>query len=72
MYPTRILLVTDGSPDSWTAVETAVGLAAGTSSELHVAPMPYPSAFGKEAGETVLGPLLVVACLGWLLAMALA
>lgn len=68
MYPTRILLVTDGSPDSWTAVETAVGLAAGTSSELHVAhaistvpPMPCPSAFGKEADETVLGRLRLAA-----------
>ena len=68
MYPTRILLATDGSPESWTAAKTAVELAAGTGSELHVAhaistasPMPYPSAFGKEALEDRLERLRLAA-----------
>ena len=36
LYPTRILLATDGSPESRRAAETAVELAVGTGSELHV------------------------------------
>lgn len=61
MYPTRILLATDGSPESSIAVETAVELAAATGSELHVAhaisnvpPRPYPSGFRNGAGEVFL------------------
>ena len=36
LFPTRILLATDGSPDAATAARTAVELSAGTESELHV------------------------------------
>jgi nucleotide-binding universal stress UspA family protein len=36
MFPTRILLTTDGSKDSELAATTAVGLANGTGSELHL------------------------------------
>ena len=68
MYPTRILLATDGSPESSIAVETAVELAAATGSELHVAHAistsqitPYPSAVRREAGEAFLGRLRLAA-----------
>ena len=36
MFPTKILLATDGSEDAELAATTAVGLARSTSSELHV------------------------------------
>ena len=36
IFPTRILLATDGSEDSELAATTAVGLAKITGSELHV------------------------------------
>ncbi len=36
IFPTRILLATDGSRDAELAAQTAVGLADSTSSELHV------------------------------------
>jgi nucleotide-binding universal stress UspA family protein len=61
LYPTRILLATDGSPESRCATETAVGLAVATDSELHVAhaistapPTPYPHASAGQRWELVL------------------
>jgi nucleotide-binding universal stress UspA family protein len=36
IFPTRILLATDGSPDAALALETAVDIANATNSELHV------------------------------------
>ena len=36
IFPTRILLATDGSPDEALALETAVDIANATNSELHV------------------------------------
>ena len=36
LFPTRILLATDGSPDAALAARSAVELAGGTGSELHV------------------------------------
>ena len=61
LYPTRILLATDGSPESRCAAETAVELAIGTGSELHVAhaisnapPRPYPPASARQRWELVL------------------
>ncbi len=37
IFPTKILLATDGSKDAWLATNTAIGLAMVTRSELHVA-----------------------------------
>ena len=36
VFPTKILLATDGSKDAWLATNTAIGLAMVTGSELHV------------------------------------
>ncbi len=36
IFPTKILLATDGSKDAWLATNTAIGLAMVTGSELHV------------------------------------
>jgi nucleotide-binding universal stress UspA family protein len=36
IFPTKILLATDGSREAWLAARTAVDLAKGSSSELHV------------------------------------
>lgn len=55
VFPTRILLATDGSKESAPAVRTAVELANGTGSELHVvhalstAPkLPYPHYWERQ------------------------
>ena len=55
MFPTRILLATDGSPGTEAAVETAVELATHTGSELHVmrsvslvVERPYPALAAKD------------------------
>ena len=68
MYPTKILLATDGSKESAPAVLTAVELAAGSGSELHVvhavstvARPPYPHLTTKERGEIVLERLRLAA-----------
>ena len=61
MYPTKILLATDGSKESAPAVRTAVELANATGSELHVAhaistapQRPYPRHFGRAKREDIL------------------
>ena len=61
MFPTKILLVTDGSRESSIAEEAAVELANGTGSELHVAhvvstvpELPYPRASSRERSEALL------------------
>ena len=61
MYPTKILLATDGSEESAPAARTAVELANGTGSELHVAhaistapEMPYPRRFERARSEDIL------------------
>jgi nucleotide-binding universal stress UspA family protein len=36
IFPTKILLATDGSKDAWLATNTAIGIAMVTSSELHI------------------------------------
>jgi nucleotide-binding universal stress UspA family protein len=61
MYPTKILLATDGSKESTPAVRTAVELASSTGSELHVvhaistAPQkPYPRRYERAKGEDIL------------------
>jgi nucleotide-binding universal stress UspA family protein len=61
MYPTKILLATDGSKVSTPAVRTAVELATSTGSELHVvhaistAPQrPYPRHYERAKSEDIL------------------
>ena len=61
MYPTKILLATDGSKESTPAVRTAVELANATGSELHVAhaistspQRPYPRRFERATSEDIL------------------
>ena len=61
MYPTKILLATDGSEESAPAARTAVELAKGTGSELHVAhaistapQRPYPRHFERARFEELL------------------
>jgi nucleotide-binding universal stress UspA family protein len=61
MYPTRILLATDGSEESAPAVRTAVELANSTGSELHVAhaistapQRPYPRHHERARSEDML------------------
>ncbi len=61
MYPTKILLATDGSKESAPAVRTAVELANATGSELHVAhaistapQRPYPRHFERARSEDIL------------------
>ena len=36
IFPTKILLATDGSKDAWLATNTAIGIAMVTNSQLHV------------------------------------
>ena len=61
MYPTKILLATDGSKESTPAVRTAVELANSTGSELHVAhaistapQRPYPRHYERAQSEEIL------------------
>lgn len=61
IFPTRVLLAADGSKETSLAVQAAVRLANGTSSELHVvyvvsvAPeLPYPHFWEKEKSEALL------------------
>ncbi len=61
MFPTKILLVTDGSREASIAEEAAVELANGTGSELHVSyvvstvpELPYPRSTTKERSEALL------------------
>lgn len=61
MFPTRILLATDGSEEAALAEEAAVELAEGTGSELHVVyvvstvpELPYPRSYAKEQSEALL------------------
>ena len=61
MFPTRILLATDGSNEAILAEDAAVELSGGTGSELHVVhvvPMvfdlPYPRGSLRERNEAVL------------------
>lgn len=61
MFPTKILLATDGSAEASIAEEAAVELANGTGSELHVVyvvstvpELPYPRGLTKERSEALL------------------
>ncbi len=61
MFPTRILLATDGSEEAVLAEEAAAELAVGTGSELHVVyvvstvpELPYPRAAARERAEALL------------------
>jgi len=61
VFPTKILLATDGSEEAVLAAEASVELANGTGSELHVVyvvstvpELPYPHAWEKEQYETIL------------------
>jgi nucleotide-binding universal stress UspA family protein len=61
MYPTKILLATDGSKESTPAVRTAVELAKSTDSELHVVhaistvpQRPYPRHYERAKSEDIL------------------
>jgi nucleotide-binding universal stress UspA family protein len=61
MYPTKILLATDGSKASALALRTAVELATATGSQLHVVhaistvpQIPYPRAYEREKREAIL------------------
>ena len=61
MFPTRILLATDGSAEAVLAEAAAAELAAGTGSELHVVyvvstvpELPYPRAAAREQADSML------------------
>ncbi len=61
MFPTRILLATNGSAEAAVAEEAAVEMAEGTGSELHVVyvvstvpRLPHPHPAAKERSETIL------------------
>lgn len=61
MFPTKILLATNGSLEASLAEEAAVELASGTGSELHVVSvvktmpeLPYPRASMRERSKAVL------------------
>ena len=61
MYPTKILLATNGSKESMPAVRTAVELTNGTGSELHLAhaistapQRPYPRHYERAKREDIL------------------
>lgn len=60
MFPTTILLATDGSPEAVLAEEAAVELAEGTGSDLHVVcvvsilpELPYPHSAARERSEAL-------------------
>jgi nucleotide-binding universal stress UspA family protein len=61
IFPTKILLATDGSTEASLAEEAAVELSNGTGSELHVVhvlrttpELPYPRSSAKERSEALL------------------
>lgn len=61
MFPTRILVATDGSKEAAPAVEAAVELASGTGSRLEIVyvvstvpTLPYPSFTARERSEAIL------------------
>ena len=61
IFPTKILLATDGSTEASLAEEAAVELSNGTGSELHVVhvlrttpELPYPRSFAKKRSETLI------------------
>jgi nucleotide-binding universal stress UspA family protein len=61
MFPTKILLATDGSGEASLAEDAAVELSNGTGSELHVVhlvrttpELPHPRSFAKERSEALL------------------
>lgn len=61
MFPTEILLATNGSPEAVVAEEAAVELAVGTGSALHVVfvvntipQLPYPHATARERSKAIL------------------
>ncbi len=61
MFPTRVLLATDGSAEAVLAEAAAAELAAGTGSELHVVyvvstvpELPYPRAAAREQADSML------------------
>jgi nucleotide-binding universal stress UspA family protein len=55
IFPTKILLATDGSEEATLAARTAVDVAQNTDSELHVVhARPIPSLFGFSAAETLI------------------
>ena len=61
VFPTKILLATNGSAEASLAEEAAVELANGTGSELHVVhvvstgpELPYPRGLTKERSEALL------------------
>jgi nucleotide-binding universal stress UspA family protein len=61
VFPTQILLATNGSPEAVVAEEAAVDLAVGTGSVLHVVfvvntipELPYPHAVARERSEALL------------------
>ena len=61
MFPTRILVATDGSEEAIPALEAAAELADGTGSELHVVhvvstklELPYPSVTARERTDALL------------------
>jgi len=61
VFPTKILLATDGSEEAVWAAEASVDLANGAGSELHVVyvvstvpELPYPHAWAKERSEAIL------------------
>ena len=61
MFPTRILLATDGSNEAVLAEDAAVEVSGGTGSELHVVhvvstviDLPFPRSSSKERNEAVL------------------
>jgi nucleotide-binding universal stress UspA family protein len=61
VFPTEILLATNGSPEAVVAEEAAIDLAVGTGSVLHVVfvvntipELPYPHAAARERSEALL------------------
>ena len=60
IFPTRILLATDGSSEASLAEDAAVELSNGTGSELHVVhvlrttpELPYPRSLAKKRSEAL-------------------
>jgi nucleotide-binding universal stress UspA family protein len=61
IFPTKILLATDGSADADLAATTSLGLAESTGSELHVVYVgPNVSERFELSGESLYGPQIVI------------